>query len=257
MSRAKSVIAILLCFATGLPVFAQTPEIKGASGHGFVYGLTKNYLPKEVPKISFEDSPRLEKLMRAGRIYLSLRDAIALALENSLDVEYARINPKLADTNLQRASAGALLRNVSNSISQGPSSASLGVLAGANSLGSTGTSGGGGGQGGVLSGLNVQLAGSAIPNLDPTFYIGGQFQHQTSPLTSTFTTGTNFLVTQYKSATYGVQQGFLTGTSVTLGMNNVLGYRQNSPNSDFNPVSQGPLVVDQPEPVERLRAGRQ
>jgi outer membrane protein TolC len=243
MSRAKSVIAILLCFATGLPVFAQTPEIKGATGHGFVYGLTRNYRPQEVPKISFEDSPRLDKLMRAGRIYLSLRDAIALALENSLDVEYARINPKLADTNLQRASAGALLRNVSNSISQGPSSASLGVLAGANSLGSTGTSGGGGGQGGVLSGLNVQLAGSAIPNLDPTFYIGGQFQHQTSPLTSTFTTGTNFLVTQYKSTTYGVQQGFLTGTSVTLGMNNVLGYRQNSPNSDFNPVSQGALSL--------------
>ena len=106
--------------------------------------------------------------MRAGRIYLSLRDAIALALENNLDIEVARLNPKLQQANLQRASAGALLRNVNNSISSGPSSASLGVLAGANSLGSTGASSSSSSTGGVLSGLSVQLAGSAIPNLDPT-----------------------------------------------------------------------------------------
>src|SRR5438874_2814598 len=178
--------------------------------------------------------------MRAGRIYLSLRDAIALALENNLDIEVSRLGPKLSDVNLQRASAGQLLRNVNNSVSQGPSSASLGVLAGANSLGSTG-GGSGSGTGGVLSGLNVQLAGSAIPNLDPTFFLNSQFQHQTQPLTSTFTTGTNFLVTSYKNANFGVQQGFLTGTSVSLGMGNTLGLRQNSPNSDFNPVNQGSL----------------
>src|SRR5205085_12327405 len=138
--------------------------------NGFWYQVTKNYRPTTVPMISWEDSTRIERVMRAGRIYLSLRDAIALALENNLDIEVARIGPKLSDSNLLRASAGALLRNVNNSISQGPSSASLGALAGANSLGSTG-SGSGGSTGGVLSGLNVQLAGSAIPNLDPTFFV--------------------------------------------------------------------------------------
>jgi outer membrane protein TolC len=131
---------------------------------------------------------------------------------------------------------------VNNNISSGPSSASLGVLAGANSLGSTNINASGGGStGGVLSGLSVQLAGSAIPNLDPTFFLNSQFQHQTTPLTSTFTTGTNFLVTSYKNANFGVQQGFLTGTSVSLGMGNTLGYQQNSPNNDFNPVTQGAL----------------
>jgi len=93
----------------------------------------------------------------------------------------------------------------------------------------------------VLSGLSVQLAGSAIPNLDPTAFVSAQFQHQTSPLTSTFTTGTNFLVTSYNNENYGIQQGFLTGTNVTLYLSNTLGYRQNSPNSDFNPVDQGSL----------------
>ena len=213
----------MLCVVVPLPAFAQqTPEITGSTSTGFFTNLTRNYRPRTVPQISFEDSGRIDRLIRAGHLYLSLRDAIALALENSLDVEAARINPKLQQANLQRASAGQLLRNVNNSISQGPSSASLGVLAGANSLGSTGGSGSGS-TGGVLSGLNVQLAGSAIPNLDPTFFLNSQFQHQTTPLTSTFTTGTNFLVTSYKNANFGFQQGFLTGTSVSLGMGNTLG----------------------------------
>jgi outer membrane protein TolC len=240
MLRVKSIVALILCCVLALPALAQTPEIKGSTGHGFFYGIARNYLPTGVRGISFEDSNRVERLMRAGRIYLSLRDAIALALENNLDIESARLNPKLQQANLQRANAGALLRNVNNSISTGPSSASLGVLAGANSLGSTGGSSGAS-TGGVLSGLSVQLAGSAIPNLDPTLFVNAQFQHQTTPLTSTFTTGTNFLVTSYKNANFGIQQGFLTGTSVTVGMGNTLGYKQNSPNNDFNPVDQGSL----------------
>ncbi len=246
MSRFKpistQVVAVILCGVMALPVFAQTPEIKGYTGQGVIYNVTRNYRPTSVARISFEDSNRIERLIRAGRIYLSLRDAIALALENNLDIETARLNPKLQQANLMRANAGALLRNVNNSISSGPSSASLGVLAGANSLGATSTSSSGS-TGGVLSGLSVQLAGSAIPNLDPTLFLNAQFQHQTTPLTSTFTTGTNFLVTSYKNANFGIQQGFLTGTSVSVGMGNTLGYKQNSPNNDFNPVDQGAVSL--------------
>ena len=62
------------------------------------------------------------------------------------------INPKLADANLLRASAGSLLRNVSNSISTGPSSASLGVLA-QTQLGSGGTGQGASGSGGLRLGV--------------------------------------------------------------------------------------------------------
>ena len=110
--------------------------------------------------------------MRAGNIYLSLRDAIALALENNLDIENARFNLPQAESNLLRASAGQSSTNVSNSISGGPSSASSGVLAGANGFGAGGSSSSASGtQTGVLSGLNVQLAGSAIPALDPAFFV--------------------------------------------------------------------------------------
>ena len=234
MLRARSVAAVLLSFVVALPGFGQTPEVSAGSGGGIFSGLTRNYQPRVSPKVEFVDSPRMERLMRAGQIYLSLRDAIALALENNLDLEYARIGPRLADANVQRASAGQLLRNVSSTVQQGPQSAALGVQAGASSLGTTGASGSGG-QTSVLSGLNVQLAGSAIPNLDPVFYTAGSFAHTTAPQSSTFVTGTSFLVTQYKSLVYGVQKGFLTGTTATLGMSNTLGLYQNSPTNSFNP----------------------
>src|SRR5450756_2304435 len=167
MSRLKSILSVILCLAMALPVIAQTPEITGSPNGGFFYNLSRNYRPTTVAHISFEDSPRIERLLRAGRIYLSLRDAIALALENNLDIEVARLNPKLQQSNLQRASAGQLLRNVSNSISTGPSSASLGVLGAVNSLGPSSSSSSSG-TGGVLSGPSLQLQAPAIPNLDPT-----------------------------------------------------------------------------------------
>ena len=180
--------------------------------------------------------------MRAGIIYLSLRDAIALALENNLDIETARFNPRLSDANLLRVSAGQLLRNVSSSISTGPSSASSGVLAGTQ-VGSGGSGGASSssGQGGVLSGLSVQLQGSAVPNLDPTFFVQGQFVHSTQIQTATNIAGINALASNYKGLTAGIQQGVLTGTSVTLYMNNQIGYGQNSPANDFNPFNTASL----------------
>ena len=243
MSFTKPFLALLLCFAIALPVFAQTQGLTLETGHGFIYNLTRDYRVRDVSHVSFEDSPRIDKLMRAGNIYLSLRDAIALALENNLDIESSRYAPKLALADLQRASAGQILRNVSTSISNGPSSASLSVLAGA-----TAVNGGGGGtstpsNSGVLSGLNVQLAGSAIPNLDPILYVSGGASHATSILTSTTFTGTSALVASYKNLTYGVQESYWTGTTVAVGLSSVFGYNQNATTALFNPYDSGSLSL--------------
>jgi outer membrane protein TolC len=206
--------------------------------------FSRNYLPRPVSNVSWADSPRLDRLMRAGNIYLSLRDAIALALENNLDIENARFNLPQAESNLLRASAGQILTNVSNSISAGPSSASSGVLAGANGFGTGGSGGSSSGtQTGVLSGLNVQLAGSAIPALDPTFFLSGSASHSTQPVTSLVVTGTNYLVTTDQLWTYGVQQSFLTGTTVTLAKSDTLGYWQNSPNNNLNPSTNSTMQL--------------
>ena len=244
MFSTRLFLAILLCFSLAAPVFAQTQGLTEETGHGFIYNLTRDYRVRDVSHISFEDSPRIDKLMRAGNIYLSLRDAIALVLENNLDIESSRYAPKLALADLQRASAGQLLRNVSTSISSGPSSATLNVLAGATAV----NSGSGGGTGsntnsGVLSGLSVQLAGSAIPNIDPILYISGGAAHQTQILTSTTFTGTSSLVDSYKNLTYGVQESYWTGTTVAVGLSSVFNYNQNATTAVFNPYDSGSLSL--------------
>ena len=251
MHFTRSLLAILLSFAMAVPAFAQTASPTTENGHGFIYRLTRNYRPRDVSAVSFADSPRIDKLLRAGNIYLSLRDAIALALENNLDIESSRYTPKLALADLQRASAGQLLRNVSTSISSGPSSASLSVLAGATAVnaGSGGGGGGGGSNNGVLSGLSVQLAGSSIPNLEPLAFIAGSFNHQSQILTSTQFTGTSYLVDSYKNLTYGVQQAFWTGTQVSVGLSSIFGYNQNATTALFNPYDSGSLSLNITQPL--------
>jgi outer membrane protein len=240
MYSPKSAIALLLAGVLALPGFSQTPEITRTSGHGFFSWFARDYTPYTVTKVSFEDSPRLDKLMRAGNIYLSLHDAIALALENNLDIENARFVNRSNEANVLRASAGTLLRNVPTSISTGPASASLGVLS-STALGSGGTATASTGTSSLLSGLSVQLAGSTIPNLDPILYLAGQFTHSTTIETATNITGTNGLVTQDESTTFGAQYAFITGTTVQLALSSLYNVTQNSPYNQFSPYNQGSL----------------
>jgi len=239
MSRIQPVVAILLCFMLGSPVFGQIQGVTTETGHGFIYGLTRNYRVRPVAEVTFADSPRLDRLIGGGVIYLSLRDAIALALENNLDIENVRYSPKLARADLLRTSAGQLLRNVSSNITSGPSSASLSVLGGATAVNSTSAVNSSNSNNGVLSNLSVQLAGSQIPNVDPTFYAQLGFSHSTSIETSTYYTGTSSLVASQKNLIYGIQQGFWTGTTVQLYTASVFGFNQNATTAQFNPVDNG------------------
>lgn len=243
----RKLSALLVCLLAARCAWGQLqmPDFSRNQG-SWVTGLKRNYTPRNVPPVNFANTNRLDQLMRAGRIYLSLQDAIALTLENNLDIEYARYGIPIAESDQLRASAGQLLRGLNTTVIQGPSSASSGVLAGANALGNTGTSNGAGSQGGILSGVSVQLAGAAIPNLDPTLYFQEQRFHTTQPLTSTRVTGTSELVTSSNSPVFGIQKGFLTGTTLGFQMSNNW-VNQNSPSNDFNPsiASTASLQVSQ------------
>jgi len=190
-------------------------------------GIVRPYTYREEPPAQLGNSNRLESLLRAGRIYLSLQDAIALALENNLDIALQRYGPRIADSDILRAKAGSTLRGVSTTVS----SATSGAVAQA--TGAAATGGGGGGTTAVTTG-----AGVGIPNLDPVATFQYNWAHQTSPQTNSFTTGTNALVLTNTAANFGLQQGFLTGTTVNFGWNNTLS-RTNSGRSDFNPSASG------------------
>jgi outer membrane protein len=70
------------------------------------------------------NSPRLEQLIHDGKLELSLQDAIALALENSMDIVVTRYNPWIQDVSLLKARAGGFGYGTPGSIAVG-STASL------------------------------------------------------------------------------------------------------------------------------------
>ena len=86
--------------------------------------LLTPFLLAVLPAQILEDSPRLGSLIRGGNLYLSLQDAIAITLENNLDVELQRFGPRFAETDIKRTSSGALPRGVPLSVREGPKSVS-------------------------------------------------------------------------------------------------------------------------------------
>jgi outer membrane protein len=190
MKSFRSVLS-LLCAATLLatPGAAQT-AIRIDPATGRMGWLLNPYRPRSVPAINLTNSPRLEALVRAGNLYVSASDVVALAIENNLDVEVQRYGPLLAREVLRRAQGGGALRSVGLSVAPGPQSVSLqGVSlniggANANTAGNGVSSGGG---------IVTQL-GPAIPSLDPTVVGLVNFQHATIPQSNTILTGNTALI---------------------------------------------------------------
>src|SRR6202035_2234532 len=93
----------------------------GDSQTGFLRNsFISPYEVKPVPAVNLQNSQRIFDLLRAGQLYLSLADAIALALENNLDIEVERYLPRIAQTDIGRAKGGGLLRGVSLLVNEPP-----------------------------------------------------------------------------------------------------------------------------------------
>src|ERR1035437_3996838 len=101
---------------------AGAPPSPATGPRGWVGKFSGPYRRREIPPPSLGNSNRLESLLRAGNLYLSLQDCIALALENNLDIQIQRYGPQLADAAVLAASAGGAARGGSTSITAGPSS---------------------------------------------------------------------------------------------------------------------------------------
>ena len=98
------------------------------------------YMPATVPAPTLANSPRLEQLIRDGKLYVSLRDAISLALENNLDLAIARYNLPIANTDILRTKAGGSFRGVNTGVVQGTPGGGVGGFgSGAPGAGAGGT----------------------------------------------------------------------------------------------------------------------
>src|SRR4029077_3870743 len=110
--------------------------------------FTYRYEAKIAPPINVSNSSRLDTLLRAGKLYLSLQDAVALALENNIDIEVNRYNFQLADVDLNRAKTGGAIRGVQTG-GGGAGNAVVGAAAG----------GGGGGGVQTINGIGTTAGG--------------------------------------------------------------------------------------------------
>jgi outer membrane protein TolC len=182
------------------------------------------YRATTVPKASFVNSVRLADLVKNGKIYLSLSDAIALAIENNYDIAIARYNLDIADTDLLRAHAGSLLRGVSTGVVANTLGGTTSTLASGGGPG--GTNGGSNGEASGSSGLVLTTsgAGPTPTSLDPTLTAAVQFDRLHSPSTSFFSGGTSSTNTY----NFTVDQGFVTGTDFKVAFDNTYATTSNA-----------------------------
>ncbi len=195
----------------------------------------KPYTATSVPLPRLGNTPRLEQLMRDGKIYLSLSDAVVLALENNFDIAIARINLDIADTDILRAKAGAGLRGVSTGLVTGTEGGSGTTVTGGGGPGGTSGGAGGGGTGANGLVLSTNGGGPSPENLDPTLTANMQYealdQQQSNLL---FSGGKPVLSTDTSTYNFTYNQGFLTGTQLGVTFNNSR-VSTNNPFADYSP----------------------
>jgi outer membrane protein len=68
--------------------------------------ILKPYEPIHIDQPMLTNSPRLDQLVRDGKLELGLQDAVELALENSMDIAVQRYNPWMADAGILFANSG-------------------------------------------------------------------------------------------------------------------------------------------------------
>jgi outer membrane protein len=193
------------------------------------------YTAINVPATRLGNSPRLDQLLQDGKIYLSLADAVTLAIENNYDIAIARINLDIADTDILRTKAGSSLRGVSTGLVQNTLGGTTQTILTGGGPGATsaGIGGGGAGVNGLV--LSTQGGGPTPEFLDPVLTGTLEYEAQVAPqLNTLFSGGLTTLNTDTSTYNFNYTQGFVTGTQLQVGFNNTR-VTTNNPFSDYSP----------------------
>jgi outer membrane protein TolC len=187
------------------------------------------YIARHVAQPNLANTPRIDQLMRDGKLYISMNDAIALALENNLDIAIARYNLNIADTDVWRAKAGSSTLGVNNGVVQNTPGGGVGGLGTQVGSGQGGTSIAAGGAGTGSGGLVQSTFGSGplITSFDPMLTGTLQFDRQEVNCSSPFCGSSQTTTT----GNFAYTQGFQWGTNMAIGFNNTRLASDNSFNS--------------------------
>jgi outer membrane protein TolC len=228
---------ITLAVLASLPALAQqatpdAPQPQGASAQHFEMkdyskptrafpNVIGPYMPREVAPPLLSNTPRIRELLRDGKIFLSMNDAVALALENNLDIGIARYNLNIADTDVLRAKSGAnTFLGANQGVVQNTPGGGVGGLGGTVGSGTGGTNAAPGGIGAGTNGLVSSSLGqgSFITSFDPIVSGSVQFDRNNILSSSSF----SIPVTTQNTNTYNFayNQGFQWGTNMLVGFTN-------------------------------------
>ncbi|MFC6645721.1 TolC family protein [Granulicella cerasi] len=263
---------------------APSPQVTAVSNNGTLpardsasgllpktLGFLGPYHAPVVPPLFAGDGTRLQSLIRDSKLYLSLEDAIALALENNLDVETERYNLVLGATDEVRAKGGGTLRGIDYTVNEtpvgvgGPGSPLLNAAT-ANSNPTTPTVT-------DLTSLNsttqaskslsqsttgfAYSAGANLPLFDPQFIATGGWLRRQNTVTLTSTTGTTSTASttqpgslDYTALNIAYMQGFSTGGQLTAIGNNDSSVIYGS-TSNWDPFSRPSTSVTFTQPLLR------
>ena len=178
-------------------------------------------MPQQLAAPNLGNSPRIDALMRDGKIYLSIDDAVALALENNLDLDIARYNLNIAEADLLRAKSGASILGVNTGVVQNTPGGGVGGLGNTVGSGTGGTTVAAGGAGtGTLGLVSSTLGiGSPITSFDPQLTGTLQLDKNNTESVSVFSPVPVVAQNTY-TANFSYTQGFDWGTTLTAGFNN-------------------------------------
>jgi outer membrane protein TolC len=208
-------------------------------------GFLGPYRRATVPPLFPGSGARLSSLVKDGKLYLSLHDAIALAIENNLDVEVERYNIVLAGTDLRRAQGGGSTRGIdftvqdpqngvggpgspllnSNTVSSNPITPTVTDLTSLNS--STQMQ-----QNLSVNGTGIYSQGPTVPLFDPSLILESGYLQRSNTTSLTTTTGTTDTGTadtgtttqtgslKFVTLNTSYLQGFSTGAELEATANN-------------------------------------
>jgi outer membrane protein TolC len=223
------------------PLFAPPQPFQVPMPHS--HNPLAPYRPSTAPELDLSNSPRLQNLIREGKIYISLHDAIAVAIENNLDLAYFRYNFPIAQTDILRTKAGSPANGVNTAIVQG----TQGGFA-ASSGGGGGSSGSGfsAGNGGIVT--STLGAGTSVSSFDPFLTFQGYVDHTVVQEANQFLNGVPVLKTNTIEVLSNYSQSFPIGTNVSV---NYLGQRvtSNTPYNAINPTLYSNFAVTIQQPL--------
>lgn len=190
------------------------------------------YLVPAIPPVRLSNGMRLRDLIRAGKLYLTAQDAIALALENNIDIETFRYNPLLAASALRRSQAGGPLPGVPSGASQVNTVTSGQGVAGTQQA--AGVSTGGNVSAGNGGNTTITQVGPVTPTLDPVFQSTEVFSHLSQPQANKTQSQVENLISNRRSYAESIRTGYDLGGTVSLAFNNSY-LNENSPVNFLNP----------------------